>query len=191
MYVSSIRRLALVLCLPTLCVFASCGYSTRQAESMPGGYRRVYVPNAIDAGFDVGSANTLTRVFRALVQGSTVIEHVSAKDAEIVAELKIENTTDAPGVSGNPAPLAPGQTASYAVPKFAMVMAGTLRLYDASGGIVWQSGSVSVSEDYLSGQTQDNTNAVLRVTEDNRRRALERCADDLARLLYTKMLESF
>lgn len=172
---------------------ASCGYSTRQAESMPGGYRRVYVPNAIDAAFDVGSANTLTRVFRQLVQGSTVIEHTSAKQAEVVAELKIENTADAPGVSGNAAPVtaSAGGVASYAVPKFSLAMSGTLRLYDASGSSIWFSGPLSVYEDYLSGQTPDNPDAVLRVTEDNRRRALERCADALARALYTKMLENF
>jgi hypothetical protein len=148
---------------------------------MPGGYRKVYVPNALDAAFDVGPANTLTRVFRQLVQASTVVTHVSAKEAEVVAELKLENTSDAPGVSG----VTVGTT--YAVPKFALAMTGSLRLYDASGSIIWQSGNVTVSEDYLSGEGD----AVLRVTEDNRRRALERCADDLARLLYTKMMENF
>ncbi len=152
---------------------------------MPGGFRRVYVPQALDASFDVGPALTVTRVFRSLVQASTVAVHVSsAKDAEVVAELKIENTADALGVTGAPAP-----NQSYTVTQFALTMAGTLRLYDAGGAIVWQTGAVPVTEYYLAGQAGGSE--ALQQTENNRRRALDRAAENLARELYKKMVESF
>ena len=157
---------------------------------MPQGVRTVYVPEAHDSTPTFGAAATLTRVFRELIAGSPAVFDAPAPQAEAVVELSIDSVGDAAGVTGV-AP--PGQAAPIA--KYAVSMVGSLRMFDRDASIIWQSGPVSVGEDYLAGLTDDPrptaSERVLSGTENNRRRAVERAAERLARELYARMVEGF
>ena len=169
---------------------------------MPKGFTRVYVNQAMDNSTEVGPAGTLTRVLRERVDTSHVAHLASLADAECVLEARIEGAADALGTQvqiTDPKVVAPPQ-----VPKYTLALVGSARLIDKNAQIVWSSGNVRVEEDYLSGQLacrDANGNAVgcnasltenaIPATESNRRRALERAAEQLANQLFTRMMEGF
>lgn len=186
-YVAHVSRLRLLLCCSLMSV--SCGYSLHQAASMPLGVRRVFVPQAYDSSPTFAAASVLTESFRERIASSPVVEDVPAPQAEAVLELTLESVSDnlSPTLAvaaGQPAP----------PPKFGLRMVGKLRMFDHHGKVVWQSESVAVNEDYLAGAPSSSlvgNEAVLRGTEDNRRRALERAATALAGELYGRLVEGF
>jgi Lipopolysaccharide-assembly len=171
----------------------SCGYSTSQAQRVANGYTKVYVNQAMDNTADVGAASTLTRVLRHRVDLSRVSRLAELNEAEVVLEARIDGASDVLGAVVTGA----GQTPT--VPKYTLAMRGSARLIDKNAKVVWQSGSVSVEEDYLSGLPicgSKNCGAgasegALPATESNRRRALERAAEQLANELYTRLMEGF
>lgn len=169
---------------------AACGYSLGQAEKLPLGISAVYVPEAGDAGLDVGPGATLTRVLRGRFLASMGARHVTRDQAQAVVEASIDSTRDNAGLSG-----VPDATARAVVQKYTVVMTGSARLIDSSARVVWESGATTVAEDYLSGlpsvAVQAAIEGALPITESNRRRALERAAERLAHELYARLMEGF
>jgi hypothetical protein len=174
-----------------LLLLASCGYTVAGAERAPNGVTKIFVNQAMDNGLDVGPAATLTRTLRQRVDTSNVLRLCTLQDAEAVFEARIESAAEV--VS----PLATGGAPT--TPKYVLNMVGTARLIDHAGSVIWQSGRVSVSEDYASGLPACNPGPcapsiienTIPMTESNRRRALERAAELLASELYTRLMEGF
>lgn len=160
-----------------------------QAASMPLGARRVFVPQALDSTPTFGAAATLTRAFRQQIAESPIVHESAAAEADAVLELSIDSVRDSLELSAAPTV---GVVAS--VPKYSLIMSGTLRMFDSSGKVVWQSPTATVGDDYLTGVSSGGASggeAVMTGTENNRRRALERVSEKLARELYGLMVEGF
>ncbi|MCC6808376.1 MAG: hypothetical protein IT381_13210 [Deltaproteobacteria bacterium] len=177
--------------LVLLCLLPACGYALATAEKAPNGITKVYVNQAMDAAHDVGPAATLTRVLRDRVATSNALRHVALADAEAVLEARVESAVESvsPQALGGPP----------TTPKYVLAMTGSARLIDTKGTIVWQSGAITVSEDFASGLPLCNAGPcapsivenTIPMTESNRRRALERAAEQLAHELYGRLLEGF
>src|SRR5262249_2333397 len=120
-----------------------------------------------------------------------VLSNVPLAQAEAVFEARIDSTLD------TQVPVATGSVPT--TPKYVLNMAGSARLIDQSGAIIWQSGQVPVSEEYASGAplcspgpcAPSIVENVVPMTESNRRRALERAAELLANELYTRLVADF
>lgn len=183
-----------------LLLLAGCGYTTSQAQALPKGFTKVYVNQAMDNSTDVGAAATVTRVLRERIDSSGVAKLVPLAEAEVVLEARVDGAVDVQGA------VATGNTTSATqVPKYFFTLSGSARLIDKNAQIVWQSGGVRADEDYLSGAlacsdaTTGNavgcstslTENMVPVTEANRRRALDRAAEQLANLLFTRLMEGF
>jgi hypothetical protein len=183
-----IRSLAIFF---SLWLFSACGYSFAGVEKAPRGVTRVFVNQAMDAALDVGPAAALTRALRERIDVSTALKNVALVDAEAVLEARIESTVDlgAPVASEGPP----------TTQKYVLGMVGSLRMIDRSGAVVWQSGGVRVDEDYASGLPACTPGPCaasviennVPMTEANRRRALEHAAEELAKELYARLVESF
>lgn len=173
--------------------FWQCGYGMANTEIIPHGYKKIYVPQVVDAGLDVGAAAALTRYLRSRIELSHIADHTNLKDAEVVLEAKIHSISDVINVAPNPGNRTLAQT--YAVPKYTLTMYGSMRMIDADGRVVWQSGVISAGEDYLTAlddsRDKMTREGALPYTESHRRRAIERAAAQLADELYSRLTEGF
>lgn len=161
----------------TVCLISTaCGYRFSGSGNFPSGVKRIFIQifdnRTSEIGVENDLANWLADQFTSRGNAAALVSSAKKADAVltgVIASIQIETTSRV--------------TETRAAAR-RVILTVDSKLTTAAGTI-WSAQKVAASNTYT--VVQDNK----QVTEDNKRQALTRAANDLAEILYNRLVQDF